>query len=127
MKLTQIQPSQFYLSEEKLERIMEWFDPRDLSNFEPLPIRLLDGQVIFTDGHTRAFAAYRAGLDSVPTVWDEDELDWDLYSICVSACEKRGVRTIADLSGRILTAEEYAVKWNGWCDEMQRRRENHEL
>lgn len=127
MKMTEIQPSQFYLSEEKLKRIREWFDPKDLSNFEPLPIRRLDGNVIFTDGHTRAFAAWQAGLESVPTVWDGDDLDWDLYRVCVEASRKRGIQSIADLSERILTAEEYAVKWNGWCDEIQKRRADHEL
>ena len=125
MCLLDIQPSQFYLSEEKLERIMEWFDPDDLSNFEPLPIKRLNGRVIFTDGHTRAYAAYRAGCTHVPLVWDGDELDWDLYQICVDACLERGVRSVADLGCRILSPQAYGVKWNGWCDEMQRRGNNH--
>ena len=127
MKLTQIQPSQFYLSAEKLRRIMEWFTPSDLSNFEPLPVRQLNGAVIFTDGHTRAFAAWRAGLEEVPIVWDEDELDWQLYQICVDACKARGIHSIASLEDRILTAEEYAVQWNGWCDEMQKRRKDPDV
>ena len=34
-----------------------------------------------TDGHTRAVAAVRAGLKTVPLVWDEDELDWDILMV----------------------------------------------
>ena len=125
MDLLDIQPSQFYLSEEKLERVMKWFDPEDLRNFQPLPVKCLNGRIIFTDGHTRAYAAYRAGCNKVPLIWDEDELSWDLYQICVDACLERGVRSAADLGTRILTAEEYAEKWNGWCDEMQQRENDH--
>jgi len=126
MNLLDIQPSQFYLSEEKLRAIMEWFDPEDLSCFEPLPLKYLNGRVIFTDGHTRAYAAYRAGCASVPMVWDEDELSWELYQICVDACLERGIRNVADLEGRILSKEAYAEKWNRWCDELQQEASKNE-
>lgn len=125
MCLLDIQPSQFYLSEEKLKGVMGWFDPTDMSRFEPLPVKMLNGRVIFTDGHTRAYAAYRAGCTNVPLVWDEDELSWDLYQICVDACLEREIRSVADLKDRILSSEEYAEKWNQWCDEMQREANNH--
>ena len=126
ISLLDVQPSQFYLSKEKLERIMGWFDPGDLSNFEPLPVKHLNGRVIFTDGHTRAYAAYRAGCTRVPLIWDEDELDWNLYQICVDACLERGIRSVADLAPRILNLEEYTEKWNRWCDQMQRRENKYE-
>ena len=60
-----------------------------------------------TDGHTRAVAALRAGLDRVPLVWDTDELDWRLYRACVTACRRRGIDSPADLMGRIISAESY--------------------
>ena len=77
LKLKDLQPSQFYISEKKLRDIESWLNPVDLSCFEPIPLKLLDGRPVMTDGHTRAVAALRAGLDSVPLVWDEDELSWD--------------------------------------------------
>ena len=125
MKLLDIQPSQFYLSEEKLKAIMAWFDPSNLGNFDPLPVKSLNGRVIFTDGHTRAYAAYRAGCLEVPMIWDEDELSWDLYQICVDACLERGIRNVADLEGRVLSKEEYREKWDRWCDQMQQEANNH--
>lgn len=39
MAIRDLQPSQFYLSAGKLERVMSWFDPRALSGFEPLPVK----------------------------------------------------------------------------------------
>ena len=117
-KLKELQPSQFYISEKKLCDIESWFDPADLSGFEPIPVKLLDGIPVMTDGHTRAVAALRAGLDAVPLVWDTDELDWDLYRFCVKECKKQNVLSPADLLDRIISADEYDEKWNKWCDTM---------
>ena len=117
--LTDLQPSQFYISEKKLRDIENWFDPKDLSGFEPIPIKLLDGKLVMTDGHTRAVAAIKAGLDSVPLVWDEDELDWDMYRACVSACQEQNILSPADLLTCIISEEEYKEKWDKWCDIMQ--------
>lgn len=118
LRLTELQPSQFYISEKKLREIHQWFRPEALSGFAPIPVRLLDGLPVMTDGHTRAVAALLAGLDEVPLVWDEDELDWDMYRKCVAECRRRGVNSPADLLGRVIPEAEYAEKWDRWCDEM---------
>lgn len=129
--LAQIQPSQFYLSAQKLEAVRRWFSPEDLSGFDPVPVRVLCGEVIFTDGHTRAFAAYQAGLERIPLVWDDTHQDWEAYRLCVAACRQRGIRQIAHLGDRILPMEEYRQRWNGWCDvlfevlELQRATREH--
>ena len=119
MKLRDLQPSQFYISEEKLRRVELWFDPRDLSGFEPIPVKLLDGLPVMTDGHTRAVAAVQAGLTRVPLCRETDALDWEMYRRCVSACRDRGVRSPLALAERVVSADEYAEKWDGWCDRMQ--------
>ncbi|MBO4384605.1 MAG: hypothetical protein J5854_04215 [Clostridia bacterium] len=118
LKLVELQPSQFYISGKKLKDIEGWLDPKDLSGFEPIPVKLLDGIPVMTDGHTRAVAALRAGLDTVPLVWDEDDLDWDMYRECVKACRERMISSPADLLSRIISAEDYKVKWDEWCDVM---------
>ena len=119
MKLKELQPSQFYISAKKLKDIECWFHPADLSNFEPIPVKLLDGKPVMTDGHTRAVAAMRAGLDSVPLVWDVDELDWDMYRACVKACQEQFILSPEDLLTRIISEEDYQEKWDKWCDIMQ--------
>ena len=94
LKLKDLQPSQFYISERKLREVNEWFHPADLSNFEPIPVKMLDGIPVMTDGHTRAVAAVLAGLDKVPLVWDEDELSWEIYRRCILECKARGIHRI---------------------------------
>ena len=116
IRIADIQPSQFYISEAKLEQIRRWFHPEDLSGFEAVPVKELDGRVVFTDGHTRAYAAWLAGLDRIPLVWEEDDLDWEAYRLCVDACKKRGVCSVADLEERVVSEEDYERLWNGWCE-----------
>ena len=53
LTLADIQPSQFYISGEKPRRVLTWFDPADLRNFELCPVHEFQGKA-------RAFAAYRA-------------------------------------------------------------------
>lgn len=116
LKLKDLQPSQFYISEKKLFDIEAWLDPADLSGFEPIPVKILDGVPVMTDGHTRAVAALRAGLAAVPLVRDEDELDWEMYRACVKACRERNIFSPADLLQSIIPEQEYQEKWDHWCD-----------
>lgn len=119
LTIKDLQPSQFYISEKKLSQLGSWFDAKDLSSFAAIPVKLLDGIPVMTDGHTRAVAALRAGLESVPLVWDEDDLDWEMYRRCVEECRRRGIFSPYDLLGTVVSEEEYHEKWDGWCDRMQ--------
>ena len=119
LKLKDLQPSQFYISEKKLADVKRWLNPNDLTSFEPIPVKILDGVPVMTDGHTRACAAIMAGLERVPLAWDEDELSWDMYRKCVEECRARGVFSPIDLQNYIINENEYAEKWDKWCDKMQ--------
>jgi hypothetical protein len=122
-KLDEIQPSQLFISSGKLSRIMERFHPPTPEALTPIPVKALDNRVIFTDGHTRAFAAFLRGVSEIRVVWDEDELDWEAYRICVEWCETEGIYTIADLKDRVITPEEYEVLWLDRCREMHQELE----
>jgi len=117
--LSQLQPSQLYISTAKLAHVLAWWQPPTLETLEPIPIKRLNGRVIYTDGHTRAFAAYRLGFTEVPVVWDEDDLDWEAYKICVDWCLDAGIRTIACLEGRVVPPEQYETLWHDRCQVMQ--------
>jgi len=127
--LAQLQPSQLYISTAKLANVLAQWQPPTLETLEPLPVKHLNGRVIYTDGHTRAFAAHRLGFTEVPVVWDEDELDWEAYQICVDWCLDAGIRTIADLAGRVIPPEQYETLCHDRCQVMQdalaRQRADH--
>jgi hypothetical protein len=122
MKLDEIQPSQLFINSEKLSLVMKTFDvnPRSI---EPIPVKKIGEQIVFVDGHTRAFAAFLKGMSEVKVYWEEDELDWDEYEVCVDWCKKEGINTIADLKERVIPSKEYQVLWLDRCEKMQRELE----
>lgn len=120
MKLDSIQPSQLYISSEKLDNIMKIFRKSKQKLIEPIPVKKLGNQVVFVDGHTRAFAAFLLGLSEVPVCWEDDELDWEEYEICVGWCREEGINAIADLKNRIVSPRDYQVLWLDRCEKMQK-------
>jgi len=119
--LSVLQPSQLYINREKLKDLQSRIDFTQPENIPPIPIKLLDGERVMTDGHTRAFAAYLAGLDLVPIFPDEDDLDWHAYRICVAWCQEKGVHQISDLQGRVIGSDAYEKLWLARCKRMQKR------
>ena len=119
MRLDEIQPSQLFISSEKLSQVMKDFDPLSPESLEPIPVKKSGNRVIFTDGHTRALTAFLCGLSEVRVFWDEDELDWEAYEICVEWCKEERIHTIAELKDRIIPPEEYEMLWLKKCEEMQ--------
>lgn len=119
LPLAALQPSQLYISATKLASVEAAWQPPLLETLGPIPIKALDGRIITTDGHTRAFAAFRQGFTAIPVVWDEDELDWEAYRICVTWCLEEDITTIMDLEPRILSHEDYEQLWHERCRVMQ--------
>ncbi|MCJ7739294.1 MAG: hypothetical protein MUQ10_18610 [Anaerolineae bacterium] len=115
---SQIQPSQLYISSAKLAQVQAWWWPRRVEQLSPIPVVQLDGIIVATDGHTRASAAYRAGLRAIPVVWEADELDWDAYRACEDWCRAGGIRTVMDLEGRVVSPSAYEELWLDRCRRM---------
>ena len=121
MPLSALQPSQLYINQEKLSVLQTDVDFSDPANIPPIPVKVLDGHRAMTDGHTRAFAAYQAGTAKVPVYFDEDDLNWDAYRICVGWCQEAGIDTVADLQNRVIPPGQYKKVWLDRCLQMQNR------
>jgi hypothetical protein len=119
MKFSQIQPSQLYISSEKLSEVLAALDRLKPDSVKPIPVKKLGDRIVFTEDHTVALASFLRGASEVRVYWEEDELDWDAYEICVDWCEKEGVRTVADLKSRVVSPEKYNVLWLERCRKMQ--------
>lgn len=118
-----VQPSQLYVCSEKLAAVQREFMPQQPETLRPIPVKALDGNWVFTDGHTRALAAFRAGWTQIPVFADPDELDWVAYAICVDWCHQEGIRTIADLDPRVISTDKYNILWLERCQRMHQERE----
>jgi hypothetical protein len=120
MKLDTIQPTQLYISSAKLDTIMRRFEQSKPVLVEPIPVKMLGNQVIFVDGHTRALAAFLLGLLEIPVYWEDEQLDWNEYEVCVKWCREEGIYNISDLGSRIVSHQDYQVLWLDRCSKMQK-------
>ncbi len=118
--LHDVQPTQLYINERKLVVLEARYPPGTEATMEPVPVTLLRGQLSFTDGHTRAFLAWRRGLESVTAHWDDSELELKTYFQCVEWCHEAGIRTIADLASHVIDDAAYKVKWIARCEAIGR-------
>ncbi len=118
LDLDLLTPSQLYVSEDKLARVRAWFDGT-VAAMHPVPVMPLAGRLLLTDGHTRAVAAYLSGLRQIPCVWETDDLDRAAYAADISMCAEENILTVAALSERIVSGEDYRRLWYGRCDELE--------
>ena len=112
VNINKLQPSQFYVDEEKLQAISSWAKTKE--HFI-IPIHIHKDDIIILDGHTRLYLANLIGLTEVYVY--EDETDDYIYSF-VSEAKKRNIYSINDLS--LVSHEGYIKKWHDYCDEFFR-------
>jgi hypothetical protein len=124
MEIYGIQPTQLYISSKKLARVIEVIGRSPPFEYEPIPVKELNGRVVYSDGHTRAFALHRLGVTEIQCCWEDTALDWDEYEACVGWCLAEGIKTIADLDGRVVGPDEYKRLWLDRCAGMQKEMEN---
>lgn len=121
ISLTELGLSQLYLSQDKLTAISEWFTPDALVQ-HPLPVHDFgNGRYTLTDGHSRAFTAWRKGMYKVPVAYDLDEIitcavGQMLYHEAIRWCERFHLYTVPDLAARIVSGPEYVRLWHERCD-----------
>ena len=115
VKITNLHPTQLYLSEKKLQDIQMLYQSAENINVDPISILAVGNRLLITDGHHRAYQALLAGQDTISAEFDQDGGD-ALYDLYAQACEERKIDSILDLKNRILPQEEYEAKWYNWCD-----------
>lgn len=119
LKFDKIQPSQLYISRSKLDRIQTLFEIGTQNELEPIPVKEIDGELVSTDGHTRGLAWHLHGYEEVQVEWEDTEMDWDAYRICVEWCKQVRITSIPDLLPWIIDHKEYEILWLERCRIMQ--------
>ena len=115
VNITDLHPTQLYLSEKKLQDIQMLYQPEEMSNVAPISILAFGDYLLITDGHHRAYQALLAGRNTISAEWDRDGGD-ELYHLYAQACEERKIYSVLDLKDCILAQDEYEEKWYNWCD-----------
>ena len=116
VSLEKLQPCQLYISQSKLRSVI--MGTSDIFN-EPVPVTELDGDLVITDGHTRAYTLWTYGIKDIWIVWEQGDIDLESYRTCVKWCKDEGIRTIKDLKLRIVSEGEFQKLWLDRCREMQ--------
>lgn len=119
LSFDKIQPSQLYISRSKLDSILKLFDVGAQEKLEPIPIKELNGELVSTDGHTRGLAWHMNGYSEVEVEWEDVEMDWEAYAICVEWCKQVGITSIPHLVPWIIDHGEYEILWLERCKIMQ--------
>ena len=115
VKITDLHPTQLYLSEKKLQAIQMLDQSADIINVDPISVLAFGNRFLIIDGHHRAYQALLAGRDTISAELDRDGGD-ELYDLYAQACEERKITSVLDLKHRILAQDEYEAKWYNWCD-----------
>lgn len=119
LPIEDLRPTQLYLSAEKLRTVLSWFDfEHPHQSYGRLPVFRHEGDWYLSDGHTRAFVAFLAGVEDLRVELDHAvrvDDDFDLYRTCISWCEGAGVETPADFGGRVASAERFERDWVRRC------------
>ena len=115
VNITDLHPTQLYLSEKKLQDIQMLYQSAEIINMDPISVLASGDRLLITDGHHRAYQALLAGQNTISAEWDKDGGD-ELYHLHAQVCEERKIYSILDLKNRILAQDEYEAKWYNWCD-----------
>lgn len=108
IKLSDIQPSQFFIDETKLEAVKTFIhDKSDIV----IQAKTWNNRYISLDGHTRLYLAVQRGYKKVKAfITESDEWVWPFVNEAV----KRGIKTPKDM--QLLSHEQYEIQWNQYCD-----------
>ena len=115
VNITDLHPTQLYLSEKKLQDIQMLYQSAETIQVDPISILAFGDCLLITDGHHRAYQALLAGRDTISAEFDRDGGD-ALYALYAQVCEERKIDSVLDLKNRILPQDEYEAKWYNWCD-----------
>ena len=115
VKITDLHPTQLYLSEKKLQAIQMLDQSAEIINVDPISVLAFGDSLLITDGHHRAYQALLAGRDTISAEFDKDGGD-EIYHLYAQACEERKISSVLDLKHHILAQDEYEAKWYNWCD-----------
>lgn len=107
--IEKIQPSQFYVNLVKKQAVENFIRVED---DVIIPLVEYGERYISMDGHTRLSVAIDKGFKTVKGIVVQGD-DW-LYKFVEEAI-KRNIKSPYDL--KVLSHEEYDIKWNQYCDE----------
>lgn len=116
ININEIQPSQFYVDEEKIAAISNFIKKQKDIIIQVIPYK---NGYISLDGHTRIYYAVMQKWNKVRTVIGKTD-DW-VYKF-VEEAQKRNIFTPKDM--KLISHKEYEKKWDQFCDKIFKEDKN---
>ena len=110
LPLDSIQPSQFFIDQDKLKSVQTFIRKAEDVVVQVIPY---GDRFISLDGHTRLYLAAQNGFATVKAV-ESETADW-VWSF-VHEAERRNILCPRDMI--LLPHEQYEIQWNQYCDEV---------
>lgn len=104
-----IQPSQFYVNEEKVDALSNIIES---SEDIVIPVCKIGEDIISLDGHTRLYIAFLRGFKKVNVFYTEP---FEYIEGFVREAKERKVFKPSDLT--LLSSEDYKEKWHKYCED----------
>lgn len=115
LEISKIQPSQLYINEKKLDRLLTWIkSPEEII----IPVIRRGTQWVSIDGHTRLKAAQLLGFKQIYVYVDEFEPYIDDF---IQFCQQDKKFTIYDLP--VISNGDYQIQWCLFCDQYFQQKE----
>lgn len=109
INIKDIQPSQFYVDMDKVKAIESFIESKeDIC----IPLTKIKDYFVSSDGHTRLYYATTKGYSKIRAFFTEPG---DYLEGFVEEARKRNVYSPYDL--KLITHEEYKIKWHKFCDD----------
>lgn len=115
ISIKDIQPSQFYIDIDKVKAIESFIESEeDIC----IPLTKIKDHFVSIDGHTRLYYATIKGYSKIRAFFTEPG---DYLEDFVEEARKRNVYSPYDL--KLISHEEYKIKWHKFCDDFFSERE----
>ncbi|MCE7735078.1 MAG: hypothetical protein GPJ54_09390 [Candidatus Heimdallarchaeota archaeon] len=119
ISIDKLQPSQLFINQEKLKSIYENINEFGVESLDPVPVKRFGEFLVLTDGHTRVLAQFQIGKRTINACWEDLDMDWREYQICIDWCKEEEITSIKDLENRIVSNDDYQVLWLKRCRDMR--------
>ncbi len=116
--LSELTPSQFMVKKRLIEELRNTFEEESM---DPVPVKKIDGEYIITDGHHRACVMDLLGFEKIPTIHEDEELNWEAYRINVKDCKERNVNTLKDLKKVQVNENIFKQEWVEYWDSVHEK------
>jgi hypothetical protein len=121
--IAMLRPNNWYLCRRKVDVIREVWDRGESGSLPPVLVVSIDGEWSLIDGHSRVFVAFEMGVSRIRAevrTLPEIEGPSELYEWIHRAGPGQGVCSFEELRGRLLSEQEYRVRWVEFCRDKAR-------